>query len=83
MTLNAPKGRGAKRRAPLGAFSVTKTALKCQKNVLKMPGGIFVDIFLTFSEGSRERHLGPLQNVHLTFFGTFRGVPESTSRDPL
>ena len=45
MTLNVPKGARREAPRPLGAFSVTKTALKCQKNVPKMSGDIFGAFF--------------------------------------
>ena len=54
MTLNAPKGARREAPRPLGAFLVTKTALKCQKNVLKMPGDIFLTFFGHFAEAQLD-----------------------------
>ena len=55
-----------------------KTAFKCQKNVPKMSGDIFVDICLTFCRSPA----GP-QDIFFTFLRHFVGDPQNEHQDIL
>ena len=67
--------------APLGVFSVTKTALKCQKDVPKMSGDIFLTFFVDILPKPSWTPAGP-QDIFVDIFWTFCQRPQRPPRNP-